>query len=58
MIAKDCPGIFSYYGMKKLDIAFLKILKFWNCIGLKKRSKVRIKILKEIAYFYKHVMEI
>ena len=58
MIVKDCPGIVSYYGMKQLDITFIQFAKLFNFIGLKTRSQVRIKILKEIAYFCKHVMEI
>ena len=33
MILKDCPGIFSYYGMKKLNIMFnqfVRLMKFYR----------------------------
>ena len=39
MIAKDCPGIFSYYGMKTLDIRFNKFCEIMKFYRIKKKSQ-------------------
>ena len=43
-LLKDCPGIFSYYGIKKLDITFKK--SFFNNLNFF-RIKEKIEVFEK-----------